>query len=413
MRARLKLSLLGFGKILFLIFLLYTSWFRERYGVHQIFLYGPVILLSLIVLLDMYLKKRIVFKNFPENLKMYFILAAYSIIAGVITAPNKVACISSIITFFAYSVVCFDVYYISMINGSIQWILNMLVFCGMVCSYFVLFHGVIYRTSGVNAITLGKDNNPNYLGMVILVSLFSLICNYGYISKHIGAALVLVAVFSLTIALTASRKNFLCLSVLLIGWILLYINTLREGSDKSAMHQIKLKNFIYIIVLIVATIIGSVLAIEHFSGSSIYLKFLKSITNGEGVGSRILLYKEAWQMFLQHPILGVGFDQYRVYSSIGKYSHSTYAEILSCLGIVGFAIFFVPIFRMYISMILRLIKHRKNNYTLAIAIIMFTVELIIAFGQIFIYEFYHMLILTILFWILQKCKRENSIILNY
>ena len=48
---------------------------------------------------------------------------------------------------------------------------------------------------------------------------------------------------------------------------------------------------------------------------------------------RIDLYRYAWEHFMDHPLFGLGFNQYVRHH--GNYTHSTYAEPLACSGLVG------------------------------------------------------------------------------
>ncbi len=66
-------------------------------------------------------------------------------------------------------------------------------------------------------------------------------------------------------------------------------------------------------------------------------------------GGRRELGLAAIRMWLDNPILGVGFDRYRFlsvpYGGVwGQYSHSTPLELLSCTGVVGFAIYVVAFY---------------------------------------------------------------------
>lgn len=54
---------------------------------------------------------------------------------------------------------------------------------------------------------------------------------------------------------------------------------------------------------------------------------------------RIELYSKAWKHFLEHPLIGIGYDNFAF--KHGAYTHSTYAEPLACSGIGGL-LYLVP-----------------------------------------------------------------------
>ena len=110
------------------------------------------------------------------------------------------------------------------------------------------------------------------------------------------------------------------------------------------------------------------------------------------------MYRDAVEYFMASPIIGIGFGQYRLWSPFGYYSHSSYAEILSCGGIIGVLIFFVPIFVCLCSCLKQLRKKQplEQSYRMKMATLMLFCELFLGLGQIFIYDVFHLLLLTLI-----------------
>ncbi|MCX5685061.1 MAG: O-antigen ligase family protein [Planctomycetota bacterium] len=74
---------------------------------------------------------------------------------------------------------------------------------------------------------------------------------------------------------------------------------------------------------------------------------------------RLLLYREAWDAFVQSPIVGVGLNNARVYTSSRNPVHSEYAELAADTGIVGFILYF----SMYVILwrrVGKIIKHAAD-----------------------------------------------------
>ena len=143
----LRPNLLSLGKLCILIFVLYTGWYRYAYGIKQVLLYAPPIVLTGIILLHMTTHGNLNVKDCPSIIVVFFVLAIYSFLIGSIVAVKRSYCISSVATFFAHSVICFSVYYISKEEGNINWILNILILCGIICSAYIFFRGYEYETS--------------------------------------------------------------------------------------------------------------------------------------------------------------------------------------------------------------------------------------------------------------------------
>lgn len=88
-----------------------------------------------------------------------------------------------------------------------------------------------------------------------------------------------------------------------------------------------------------------------------------SVTSGtDTMGTRYDLWEAGWQMFLDHPVKGVGIGRFRELVSFYtpsfgiKSSHNTYIQVLSETGIVGLLFFLILLFVV--------IKSQWNNFRL-------------------------------------------------
>ena len=121
-------------------------------------------------------------------------------------------------------------------------------------------------------------------------------------------------------------------------------------------------------------------------------------------------YKEiAWNMFLEKPFLGWGVDGFRgylyyhpVYKNVyltAVYSHCNYSELMSCLGIAGLAIWYIPELVLYF----KCIRNIKKNKYLEMAFILFSCVLVLDYAKIpwsshiYIYPYYMFLLIILLF----------------
>ncbi|MGN1014136.1 MAG: O-antigen ligase family protein [Butyricicoccus sp.] len=173
-----------------------------------------------------------------------------------------------------------------------------------------------------------------------LAGLGSLLAFYFYTKKrHCGLMLLLVAAFGMTALLTGS-KNALLILIFQLG---LYI-FLISGNWKK------------LIAVLAAIAAAAVLFWLIMNNAMLYQlvgirveRMLALFFGGDVDGStteRLYFMRTAWQLFLWHPVKGVGLDNFSAYlASIGYhnavYSHCGFLELLSTLGIIGFMLYYV------------------------------------------------------------------------
>lgn len=110
---------------------------------------------------------------------------------------------------------------------------------------------------------------------------------------------------------------------------------------------------------------------------SFHERILQSLNPGQSYDSeRLVLWKSNWQMFLDHPFLGVGHGQYKQYlpyyfeklnipaDHFQSHAHNQYLQALSNTGFIGFLFYICFIFLMiYFSY--RAFRKTKNAFFLA------------------------------------------------
>ena len=127
------------------------------------------------------------------------------------------------------------------------------------------------------------------------------------------------------------------------------------------------------------------------------------LLNGWSNNSRLSLYKTGWKLFKDNILFGIGFGQYKVVAGYNLYSHSTYIESLSCLGLFGSILYFVPYIKLMFFYINSVIN-RELNSDKRISIMLFVVLLFLGIGMIHFYELSVMIALSTLFMYKNKDK---------
>lgn len=77
---------------------------------------------------------------------------------------------------------------------------------------------------------------------------------------------------------------------------------------------------------------------------------------------RDYMKEDAFKLFKQHPIVGIGLNNFKYVARYGTYAHSNYYELLCCLGIIGTLLYYTPI----VIVSLKSFFQWKRNYSAAV-----------------------------------------------
>ena len=363
-------------------FIFYESYIKEAFGNYPLILYGTVILATLCVAADLVSNKgKLPFLGFPFMLIGYGI---YSFLTGLFVSRDLTWFYSIMVTHFAFSIVCFDCCYVIKRNNSSEWLLNTFLITAAVCSIQTIFFGADYRTE-VIVRTMSINNNPNILGLTMIIGIFSLISRKKYVVKHFWVSMAIATVFLYVILLTASRKCLL--SALALICICMY-SVLK--TDKG----FNFRKISMIFAILIAIGLGVYYYATKYATSSVYARML--LLSG-GLSTRTTMVSDAIEYWKTSPIIGIGFCQYQIWSPYKAFSHNSYAEVLCCTGIIGFLLFFTPIVYYLVRITKTTIyKDAKDRYDYSMCLVMLIIELALGAGQIFLYDVSHLLILTYL-----------------
>ena len=393
---------LKLSKISFLLLIVNVLWYSATYGTAPYVL--QILTVCMLGSLVIHLGKMhiILNKNFPKELLWWLAFGVYALATGIFVAKDKIYLISSLGTYFSFLLVCIGLLYISREEKDIKWILKILIFTAILCAFSTIFFGYDYN-NGIYVVTMGPSANPNGLGITMCFGIFALL--YMIDLKNTVNTILsmgMICVFAYVIILSGSRKSFLACVILTACWLLFI--------QKNRMNNMSLIRKLMYEVFIIAVI---VLAYQYFSTrffETASFQRLDTLFN-DSDETRKNLYIEAWRFFMKSPIVGIGYNQFRLYSSYGLYSHSTYAEVLSCTGIYGTILYFVP----YIMSAYKLLKKLINpnisdeiKYNIKMWICLLIMMLFLGIGIIHLYEIDSMLIMVTIFIFTSQNFADNS-----
>lgn len=206
--------------------------------------------------------------------------------------------------------------------------------------YFPLFKGdyadVAYRMwTGSKNIASGLSHQIGFTICYIVVGLGLLIfCHLkeNKMSKNI----FLIAIFAIALILGKKRLHFAA-SLLSLGYV--YIC--------SSSNKNKSKKIVTMVTVIVVVLFLSLTLLENFGFSSVFDRYEESMElrdSGDSLSaSRDVLRAYALSLWLEHPIFGIGWNQFSQSGADFTTVHNVFIQLLCETGIIGLICVITPI----------------------------------------------------------------------
>ena len=335
------------SKALFALFMIYYIWFRRTFegpSWMNFVLIAGFTVTGLLASNGSFGRGRLTFR-IDKYAMRWAVFTIYVLVTGFVVARDF-----SIV--FGQSMVLaevlFIILYVNMVgkkDGSMRFFYIVFMVVASVYTLTMLRSGVTHARSG--RLYLSENSNPNSDGIVLAFGIYSTLRLIDF--KRIGN---LVPLFALTIVefyaifLTGSRKA-LILAAIFFVFSFLRIWNLRK--ELSGLAKIFLG-----VVSIAAIAFGVSWLLPKYMSSSVFLRMQRTDV---GMQDRWKIAYDALTVFSEHPLFGVGINNYKLYSQFGLYAHSTLPEILAGTGIIGTILFFAP----YLSVFSALLKKRMNK----------------------------------------------------
>ena len=250
------------------------------------------------------------------------------------------------------------------------------------CVAGVVFAIYVLATNGLSAYIAGleegmrmgtEDLNVNTIGLATATSALISFWYAFYRKKYYFLLFAAVAIF---VAFgTGSRK---VLVMLALGIVLMFI--LKGNAKKKIISILECIAVLLILYLILQLPIFETIN-ERFDS------MLNAFT-GEGktdgsTRERLRMISIGWEQFIKTPIQGLGLGNSHVitqeYLGWETYLHNNYIELLACVGIVGFVLYYA----MYLMSLKRLIiPSFKGNGLAILASIILVASLVMGFGMV-------------------------------
>lgn len=368
---------LKISKVIYFLLIFYLMFFQEAY--FTIPYLSNILGFLLILFIFIYkLKNKIMFKRikkyFPLELNLLLLYGISSLIFGLFIAIDINLLINSIYKYFEHIILLYVIFYYSLIDERIDFPLNVFLFVALLSAFKTVFDGYDYHRG---RISLGIRNNPNTLGIMMVVGSGFLL--YKLKTHNILKTIIifaLVFLFSYVIILTGSRKAFLAFLLIFALWLgILILVELQKLNFK--------KQFVYFLIALASILIFNFAFYPFIKDSVLWGRLLTLLKTGDDI--RFDMYKEAITYFKCSPLIGIGYNQFRVLSKYQTYSHSTYGEVLANTGIIGFIIYFSVYFIILIKYLIKIFQTTYHKHQYVILLSLFGTLLFLGIGIIHFY----------------------------
>lgn len=390
---RLTINYLKISKFFFLLFLVLIEIFRSTvFAASSASTMMSYVVLDIALIFDLMDGKKVPIDRCLAGLLLFAVFELLS--SGIVSVDFHKSAVY-LFVFAEYLVAFYLIQSYSAKDNSVNFVAKAFVFLAIAMAIVAITNG-----TGTNRLSISEDTNVNTVGINMMMGIAYLLFLFIEKEKTTKTITVNVAILLLlfyTLVLTVSKKAMIGAIAIILYWLICcYRNAFSN------------RNVIIRIVIFISLIVLGYYAVQMFISQNadtveyIIFRFNGLIDSNDAFSTKMRsnLIAEGFDIFRNNPVLGVGFNNYRYYSSIASYSHCFYIESLACTGLIGFVLFLSPMIGVFGKMLRnrRIMKYTngsevnktKNNFV----IFLFVLYLYISWTIIIFYEFEMMYILA-------------------
>lgn len=268
---------------------------------------------------------------FPKSLKIYFVFIFFALVAGMISSISFKNVFGMCMTSAQLGLTVLMVARFYVIKGDYKFLLISLIINGVILSlagHFLKADLVMGKQDRLTSLLF----NSNEFGRQMLYSNICLFFFWRYANSWYKILIIILGItFFYQIVLSGSRTALIGYILGLFFWL---VFSFRPGVYLKSM----------IITVILSLIIGGYIYQTYLADSPVIKRFYTvkdEAESGGSAGTRIKLIEDAAEAFSANPFIGIGLDNFRLFTSAKTYAHSNYMELLADTGVIGFIIFFM------------------------------------------------------------------------
>lgn len=183
-------------------------------------------------------------------------------------------------------------------------------------------------------VMFGQEVDPNNQAIYILMGISIAIYYLMYRRKYTIPSLITLFVNSVSLFMTGSRGGLV--SLIVIAGFVLFFNADRKGVASIITKLLCFAGGIFIVIV----------ALKKYIPVDIFMR-LTDISTYEGGSNRTDIWLNGLKLLCEdlNMLFGAGWGSYFSYNGFNSAMHNTYLAMLCDVGILGFLLFFFPIFK--------------------------------------------------------------------
>lgn len=259
----------------------------------------------------------------------------------------------------------------------------------------------VWARLGKNEFEISGQNQIYYSCILIYSTMYAIYKAFNN-KKHRLLYMIIAIFLYFCGLLTAIRK------CLIVPGLFLIIYTIIANKNNL------LKLIIYTIIS-VAIVVIAYMMIRYFPSMSYRINGLISdlhnnteyLSYGNSFSTRGWLRELAIELFIAHPIIGVGVGQFKYYAfieGVNLYAHNNYLEILANTGIVGFLIYYSSYFIIFKQCIKSFKQEKMQVNEINFIFAFFISTLIMEYSQVEYYQLFFIVFFCSFSYILNTKK---------
>lgn len=331
--------------------------------------------------------------------KWYFVFFCYMTISFIWAISNEINTLYEGVFRILCFVICLDLYCDSEKNT--RYMINVILFAILTYAIHIIILTPIsdYGTLNVGSVV---GDQRNYVGQVC--SLGSVIAFIRLMEqKGIQAKIPYIFYIAITYfvaCISGSRKALLILPLSII------VYTYTRNSLNKKIKYLFLLIGIFAVCL---TIFAQIPYFQDFFGTRLLAIFDESIYDGS-IEGRDYLQAVALNLFYEHPILGAGCDNFRIYLvSLGYpravYAHNNYLEIMANYGLLGLLLYY----RCHIRNIVKSVRWGFDSVYTKLIFVFLLANMFMDYGQVSYQTNMYIYMLVVICSSVKWMKTNNSI----
>ncbi|MBO4422452.1 MAG: O-antigen ligase family protein [Clostridia bacterium] len=360
-------------KAIFALYVLYSQFFK--YIFTSIPRLSQILIIASFLLLIIYKKKIVIYKE----MIWFAVFSALILAASFFSHDSSIALTYSELIV-EYFIMVYVLISISELDGSVRFVSVLFVLLGVMMGIWMILFG-----TGINRISISEGVNVNIVGTVLAFSIgfiLFLLMTGKRTTFTVVLSVVLILFLMFSVLSTASKKCLIAAVALIIGFVIFCYKYLFKKIPPVYV-------FLTTAFIVAVSVIAFAIISARYGDRLLYAQArMDDILVDDSTQKRYALILEGFSVFLKNPVLGVGINNFRYYSTYTTYSHCTYAELLACTGVVGTLLFAVPCItslRDTIGAVRTKAKKTLQRSSAIYMLVIFIVMLFVCWTQIIIY----------------------------